>query len=103
MAPEIVKKQPYDPRSTDIWALGILAYRLLYGIPPFRAPSEKELYQKILKGQFVYPDEVINEETPFMPKNISEQAKDIISRMLSYQSNERPTAHQILQDPWLEL
>ena len=44
MAPEIVKKQEYDPKATDIWALGILAYRMLYGVPPFRAANEKELY-----------------------------------------------------------
>ena len=44
MAPEIVKKHEYNPKQTDIWALGILAYRMLYGNPPFKAPSEKELY-----------------------------------------------------------
>jgi len=52
MAPEIVKKQEYDPKASDIWAIGILAYRMLYGIPPFRAPNEKELYQKIMKGVY---------------------------------------------------
>jgi serine/threonine protein kinase len=52
MAPEIVKKIEYDPKATDIWAIGILVYRMLYGVPPFRAPSEKELYQKIIKGHY---------------------------------------------------
>lgn len=44
MAPEIVKKLDYDAKATDIWAIGVLAYRMIYGFPPFRAPSEKELY-----------------------------------------------------------
>jgi serine/threonine protein kinase len=44
MAPEIVKKDDYNAKATDIWALGILAYRMLHGFPPFRAPTEKELY-----------------------------------------------------------
>lgn len=44
MAPEIVKKNEYDPKASDVWAIGILTYRMLYGVPPFRAPSEKELY-----------------------------------------------------------
>jgi len=29
---------------------------MLYGIPPFRAPNEKELYQKIMKGVYCFPD-----------------------------------------------
>ncbi len=55
MAPEIVRKQPYDAKATDIWAIGILAYRMIYGIPPFKAPTEKELYAMILKGDFQFP------------------------------------------------
>lgn len=58
MAPEIVKKQEYDAKAADIWAIGILTYRMLYGVPPFRAPTEKELYQKIMKGAYIFPDEV---------------------------------------------
>ena len=57
MAPEIVKKLDYNAKSTDIWALGVLTYRLLYGVPPFRAPSEKELYTKIMKGTYSFPGE----------------------------------------------
>lgn len=56
MAPEIVKKQEYDPKASDIWAIGILTYRMLYGVPPFRAANEKELYQKIMKGHYTFPD-----------------------------------------------
>jgi serine/threonine protein kinase len=61
MAPEIVKKQEYDAKCTDIWALGILAYRLLHGTPPFRAPTEKELYSKIMKGTYAFPTEIKND------------------------------------------
>ena len=88
MAPEIVKKLEYDAKSTDIWAIGVLAYRMLYGVPPFRASSEKELYTKIVKGKYSFP------VAPAMPENqtlttnkveprpISEAAKDMIRIML---------------------
>jgi serine/threonine protein kinase len=34
MAPEIIKKLPYDS-SVDIWAVGVMTYILLCGKPPF--------------------------------------------------------------------
>ncbi len=35
MAPEVVKRQPYDCR-VDIWSLGVLLYEMLHGESPFR-------------------------------------------------------------------
>lgn len=35
MAPEIIKKRPYDS-SVDIWAIGIMTYLMLCGKPPFK-------------------------------------------------------------------
>lgn len=59
MAPEIVKKLEYNAKATDIWAIGILAYRMIYGFPPFKAQTEKDLYRKIIYGQFIFPKESI--------------------------------------------
>ena len=71
MAPEIVKKQEYDAKATDIWALGILAYRMLYGVPPFKAPTEKELYSKIMKGTYYFPNESKSDPSKSMPVTVS--------------------------------
>jgi serine/threonine protein kinase len=43
MAPEIVKKLPYDC-SVDIWALGILTYIMLCGKPPFKGKTKDEIF-----------------------------------------------------------
>jgi len=40
-APEILLGQPYDGRSTDGWALGVLLYALMEGRLPFDAPPGK--------------------------------------------------------------
>lgn len=37
-APELLLGQPYDGRSTDAWALGVLLYALIEGRLPFDAP-----------------------------------------------------------------
>ncbi|KAF1344869.1 kinase-like domain-containing protein [Delphinella strobiligena] len=40
-APEILLGQPYDGRSTDAWALGVLLYALMEGRLPFDCPPGK--------------------------------------------------------------
>ncbi|GAM90341.1 hypothetical protein ANO11243_083840 [Dothideomycetidae sp. 11243] len=40
-APELLLGQPYDGRSTDTWALGVLLYALIEGRLPFDAPPGK--------------------------------------------------------------
>lgn len=74
MAPEIVKKGEYDPTTTDVWAVGILCYRLLYGQPPFRGQTEKELYTKIVRGKYSFPAE----------PQTSQEVKELINSMLQY-------------------
>ena len=44
MAPEILRHKSYDPRPTDIWALGIILFRMLVGEFPFRAKNQKKLF-----------------------------------------------------------
>ena len=40
-APEILLGQPYDGRSTDAWALGVLLFALMEGRLPFDPPPGK--------------------------------------------------------------
>lgn len=38
LAPELIKKVPYD-KKVDNWTIGILTYELLTGASPFNGPS----------------------------------------------------------------
>jgi len=53
MAPEIVNKIEYAGPPADIWASAVLLFALLNGCFPFRGATDKELYKRIYKGQFV--------------------------------------------------
>lgn len=43
MAPEIIKKIKYDAK-VDIWSLGVMAYIILSGKPPFSGKTKDEIF-----------------------------------------------------------
>lgn len=47
LAPEVLRKQPYD-RTVDWWCLGAVLYEMLYGLPPFYSRDTTEMYDNIL-------------------------------------------------------
>ena len=49
IAPEQLEGRPIDPRS-DLYALGIVMYRMIAGVPPFEAPSIPKLMAAILEA-----------------------------------------------------
>jgi MAP/microtubule affinity-regulating kinase len=54
MAPEIIRKVGYT-FGADVWACGIILYKLMAGVFPFRGNSEKDLFRKITIGKIEYP------------------------------------------------
>jgi serine/threonine protein kinase len=46
VAPEIVRKEKYDAKC-DIWSLGIVAYEMLAGEPPFDGDNREDMLEKI--------------------------------------------------------
>mmetsp|Transcript_28781 Transcript_28781/g.21446 ORF Transcript_28781/g.21446 Transcript_28781/m.21446 type:complete len:225 (-) Transcript_28781:184-858(-) len=50
-APEICKGETYKGKKTDIWALGVTLYFMLYKKYPFEARNIPELYSKICNDE----------------------------------------------------
>lgn len=91
-SPEFLKKLEYGP-PTDIWSLGCIIYILLCGKFPYFPDVERTLEAF---GQFTP-----NFETGAWTE-ISTDAKSIVFRMLSINPADRPTAKQLLAEPWIQ-
>ncbi|KAH6767707.1 Protein kinase superfamily protein [Perilla frutescens var. hirtella] len=53
VAPEVIRGDGHE-FAVDWWALGVLAYEMLYGTTPFRGKNRKETFRKILLAQPEY-------------------------------------------------
>ncbi|XP_057201068.1 myosin light chain kinase 3 isoform X2 [Triplophysa rosa] len=73
LAPEVVN---YDFVSfpTDMWSVGVITYMLLSGLSPFLGDNDAETMNNILHANWEFDAESF--------ENVSEEAKDFISRLL---------------------
>uniref|UniRef100_A0A8C9TCW2 Serine/threonine-protein kinase DCLK2 n=1 Tax=Scleropages formosus TaxID=113540 RepID=A0A8C9TCW2_SCLFO len=93
VAPEIIAESGYGLK-VDIWAAGVITYILLCGFPPFRGSEDQEvLFDQILMGQLDFP-------LPYWD-NVSDSAKEVITCMLQVDVDQRYTALQVLEHPWV--
>ncbi|OXB76577.1 UNVERIFIED_CONTAM: hypothetical protein H355_011197 [Colinus virginianus] len=95
VAPEVLKRQGYDA-ACDIWSLGILLYTMLAGFTPFaNGPDDtpEEILARIGSGKYAL--------TGGNWDSVSDNAKDIVSKMLHVDPHQRLTAVQVLRHPWI--
>lgn len=92
MAPEVLKRN-YGP-EVDVWSAGVILYILLCGVPPFWAETEQGVAQAIIRS-------VIDFKRDPWPK-VSENAKDLVKKMLNPDPKQRLTAEEVLEHPWLQ-
>ena len=90
IAPEVLALN-YDSKC-DIWSCGVILFIFLYGFPPFNGKTDDEIFDKIKKGSFKFPDS---------PK-VSAEVKALITRMLTKDPEQRPSADELLKDAWFQ-
>lgn len=93
MSPELLSGS-YD-RCADVWAVGIIAYILLCGYPPFNGESDDDVFASVEDGHLVFPDRHWGDKT--------ECARDFVRCLLRRDANLRHTAREALDHPWIKI
>ena len=81
--PEWVDQHSYEGHAAEIWALGIVLFSLVNGDVPF------------------FNDEQILAAQPSFKGHLSTAVKNLLSKCLSFQPQERPSLEEIQEHPWM--
>lgn len=71
LAPEMLEGRGHG-HSVDWWTFGVLLYEMLFGVTPFFAKSQWEIYPKLKACVVTFPPQV----------QISSECRDLLSRLL---------------------
>jgi serine/threonine-protein kinase len=91
MAPEQIFGQVVDERS-DLFAVGVVLYECLTGLPPYDANSPTEIVQRMVEGPALPVDTLVPEVTPavsaliaqllhYDPKDRLQSASELVERL----------------------
>ncbi|CAM9591447.1 unnamed protein product [Discosporangium mesarthrocarpum] len=91
VAPEVLMGS-YGPKC-DMWSMGVIAYMMVSGAPPFWGNGDSQVRAKIVRAEYDMPD--------IHFRHISLECKNFISCLLNADVDKRLTAEEALVHPWL--
>ncbi|KAI9469923.1 MAG: kinase-like domain-containing protein [Benjaminiella poitrasii] len=92
VAPEVLLGTGHG-KPVDLWSVGVIMYTLLSGYTPFYGEDQNELFDSIMKGEYDFEEEYWG--------NISDEAKNLINKLLTFDPKKRITAEDALKDVWI--
>ena len=93
VAPEVLAERKYGVEC-DIWSTGVVLFILLGGYQPFHDDDETALFNKIAEAAYDFDME--------WWATVSWEGKDLISKMLLVDQDDRLSAQECLAHPWFK-
>uniref|UniRef100_A0A182QIZ1 Serine/threonine-protein kinase 40 n=1 Tax=Anopheles farauti TaxID=69004 RepID=A0A182QIZ1_9DIPT len=85
ISPDVLGGKPYRGKPSDMWALGVILYTIVFGKFPFLDTTPTALFRKIREADYTIPSGF----------NITQETKSLIKRMLTLNPDERLTATEV--------
>jgi serine/threonine protein kinase len=76
-----------------MWSVGVIIYVALVGYPPFIEEDQRVLFRKVRLGEYCFFEEDWI--------GISQEARDLITRVLQVDPDQRLSASQALKHEWI--
>ncbi|CDW87482.1 protein kinase domain containing protein [Stylonychia lemnae] len=92
IAPEVFSSK-YNEKC-DLWSIGVVLYILLSGKVPFPGESNKEIIENVVKGDYHFNHEAF--------LSVSALAKDLIKKLLVKDIDQRYSAVEAYNHPWIQ-
>ena len=89
--PEMIKEESYNGAKSDIWSSGIILYLMLCGKLPFYHEQNQVMYEQILSGKFEHPN------------FLSDNAKDLLDKIIEVDPKKRLNFEEIKSHPWFNI
>jgi len=93
VAPEVLSGAYTN--KCDVWSIGVIAYMLLSGTPPFYGKDDLGTLRSVREGRVVFDDKCF--------KGISMAAKNFIASCLTKNVEKRPDARTLLEHDWFHM
>lgn len=94
VAPEVLMQKPYG-KACDYWSIGVVAFILLSGTPPFYEEDNFALFEQIKACKYDFEVETW--------ENVSPEAKDFVSKILVPDPKVRFNCEQMMEHPWMKM
>nr|QGW49060.1 CBL-interacting protein kinase 1 [Vitis yeshanensis] len=90
VAPEVINRKGYDGAKADIWSCGVVLFVLLAGYLPFHDSNLMELYRKIGKAEYRFPN--------WFPSEV----RRLLSKILDPNPKTRISITKIMENSWFQ-
>lgn len=96
MSPEVYENtSDFDGFAIDLWAAGVILYIMLTGFPPYDQASRSDLrFELIVTGR-------LNEQLRNWDIILTDEAGDLMQKMLRMDPRNRLTLAQVMSHPWV--